>query len=135
MKTSLILTVFNEGDTIRTLLDSIRNQKIAPDEVIIVDGGSKDETVIEIKRFANRNSELNIKLFVKPGFNISKGRNFAIDKASGEIIFVTDGGCVLDKDWAANLCESFGEEHTEIVGGMYEGVASGYFQRCMNKLT
>ncbi|NOX60915.1 MAG: glycosyltransferase, partial [Chloroflexi bacterium] len=41
---SLIATVYNEGAAIRKLLDSIVAQTLPPDEIVIVDGGSTDDT-------------------------------------------------------------------------------------------
>ena len=41
---SIITTILNEEDNISDFLNSILNQTISPDEVIIVDGGSKDGT-------------------------------------------------------------------------------------------
>ena len=45
MKVSLIATVLNEAATITALFDSILAQTRPPDEVVVVDGGSADETV------------------------------------------------------------------------------------------
>ena len=48
---SLICTVFNEGRTVRALLDSLLAQSLLPDEVVIVDGGSTDDTVAHIRAY------------------------------------------------------------------------------------
>ena len=45
MKVSLIITVLNEARSLPTLLDSIAAQTRPPDEVIICDGGSTDNTI------------------------------------------------------------------------------------------
>jgi glycosyltransferase involved in cell wall biosynthesis len=45
MKTSLITTVYNEQNSISDFLKSIFEQTLLPDEIVIVDGGSKDQTV------------------------------------------------------------------------------------------
>ena len=37
--------------------------------------------------------------------NISAGRNFAINKAVGEIIVVTDAGCMYDNNWLKKIVE------------------------------
>ena len=44
IKTSLICTVLNEEESVQELIDSIINQSVMPDEIIIVDGGSTDST-------------------------------------------------------------------------------------------
>ena len=49
MKTSFIATVLNEEKTIKALLSSLAKQTKKPEEIIIVDGGSTDQTVAKIK--------------------------------------------------------------------------------------
>jgi glycosyltransferase involved in cell wall biosynthesis len=41
---TVIATVLNEGENIRRLMESLAAQTLAPDEVVIVDGGSSDNT-------------------------------------------------------------------------------------------
>ena len=78
MTISIIATVYNEGPAIRKLLDSILAQTIFPDEVVICDGGSSDDTVAQIEAYADR---LPLRVIVEPGANISRGRNVAIAAA------------------------------------------------------
>ena len=54
MKVSVIATVLNEGPAIRRLLDSLVAQTRAPDEVVIVDGGSSDDTVSILRGYADQ---------------------------------------------------------------------------------
>ena len=77
---SLIATVLNEGDNIRHLFDSIKAQTRPPDEIVIVDGGSSDDTLAIMQGYAE---ELPLRLFVEAGCNISQGRNRAIAGAKG----------------------------------------------------
>ncbi|MCY4018036.1 MAG: glycosyltransferase [Chloroflexi bacterium] len=93
---SLIATVLNEGDSIHLLLDSIRAQTRQPDEIVIVDGGSADNTCEVIAGYRGR---LPVRVLVEPGCNISQGRNRAIEAAVGEIIAVTDAGVQLSATW------------------------------------
>mgnify|MGYP000954309164 CR=1 FL=1 len=43
-KVSLILTVLNEAKSLPALLDSIAAQTVRPDEMVVCDGGSRDDT-------------------------------------------------------------------------------------------
>lgn len=93
---SLIATVLNEGDSIHLLFKSIEAQTRQPDEIVIVDGGSADNTREIIANYRDR---LPVRLLVEPGSNISQGRNRAIEAANGDIIAVTDAGVRLSATW------------------------------------
>lgn len=122
-KISLICTVFNESETIQDLLESVLIQTYSPGEVIIVDGGSSDDTVKKIKDFAKRNPKLNLRVEIKNG-NRSIGRNYAIKISQKELIAITDAGCVLDKNWLAELVKEYeknnqGDLRTPVIAGYY----------------
>ena len=78
---TVIATVLNEGESLRRLLDSLCAQTRQPDEVIITDGGSRDQTVAILHEYEDR---LPLRVLVEPGANISAGRNRAIAAASGD---------------------------------------------------
>ncbi len=101
MKVTLIVTVLNEARSLPALLDSIAAQTRQPDEVIICDGGSTDNT-IDLLRAERR---FPVRVIERPGSNISQGRNAAIAEASGEVIASTDAGVRLDPQWLEKLIE------------------------------
>jgi len=100
-RVSVILTVLNEGEGMAALLDALLSQTRPPDEIVVVDGGSRDATVATLEEFARRDGR--IRFFVEPGVNIARGRNIAIARAAGEIIAVTDGGCRPAPQWLESL--------------------------------
>ena len=132
IKTSFIATVFNEEDSIIKFLESIFNQSVLPDEIIIVDGGSTDNTVSEISKFKfpKRKINPNIKLLFKNG-NRSVGRNEAIKNAKGEIILSSDAGCTLEKDWIKEITKPFENINTDVVAGFYKGASKNPFQKSL----
>ena len=126
MKLSLVITIKNEAKSIPTLLQSIEAQSKLPDEVVIVDAGSTDQTVQLIKRFQKR-SKLKIRLFYKQG-NRAVGRNFAVNKAVGQGIAVTDAGCVLDKHWLKRITAPLSK--VDAVAGFYRMNTNTLFTQC-----
>lgn len=140
-KVSLCITVYNEARRIEKLLRSIDNQESIPDETIIVDGGSTDETweilqkskLYGLKRFCV--PEYNIKHHKSP---VAAGRNFAIDMAEGEIIVVTDGGCILDPMFIKYMTDpfymSYWDTCPDVIGGWTEQMSSTFAQKIANIL-
>ncbi|MCP4357836.1 MAG: glycosyltransferase [Chloroflexi bacterium] len=117
MPVSLIVTVKDEGEAIRPLLDSLIQQTRLPDEVVICDGGSKDNTleiIAEYKRW------LPLQLLVAPGVNISQGRNLAINAAAGPIIAATDAGVVLSPCWLEEIVQPIEMGQTAVTAGWFE---------------
>jgi glycosyltransferase involved in cell wall biosynthesis len=117
MKVSIIATVRNEGEALRPLLDSIIDQTCQPDEVVICDGGSTDDTQIILDEYRRW---LPLHVVVAPGSNISQGRNRAIATATSEIIAATDAGVVLSPHWLEELTAPFADESVQVVGGWFE---------------
>lgn len=104
MKVSVVVTVLNEDQSIHKLLDSLVAQTHRPDEVVVVDGGSIDQTLAILEDYTKH---LPLKIIHQPGANISQGRNVAIEAAVGPIIACTDVGVRLAENWLASLMDAF----------------------------
>ena len=127
---SLIATVLNEGDHLHRLMRSIAAQTQPPDEIVIVDGGSRDHTVALLQEYVRT---LPLRVIVEPGANISRGRNVAIAAAQGDIIAVTDAGVVLAPDWLAQITRPLVEDAGLVwVGGFFDGEATTPFELAMS---
>lgn len=85
---SIIIPVLNEADSIRKLLDHL-NQNTHSDnieEVIVVDGGSSDETIELVQKYSTTNNKLPVTVY-----KAEKGRaqqmNYGASKASGTLLY------------------------------------------------
>jgi glycosyltransferase involved in cell wall biosynthesis len=124
VKISLISTVKDAGEHVEEFLGSLAAQTRAPDEVVIVDGGSTDGTR-DILRGADA-----VTLIEDRGANIARGRNVAIAAAAHDVIAVTDADCVLEPDWLEKVVEPL-EQGADVAMGFYAPRTDGFFQECL----
>jgi glycosyltransferase involved in cell wall biosynthesis len=101
---SLIVTVRDDRPGFAELLDAIAEQDELPDEVVVVDGGSRDGTLDELT--ARQDDLPPVRVFVAPGSNIAAGRNIAVREARHDWIACTDAGCRPVRGWLAALKEA-----------------------------
>jgi glycosyltransferase involved in cell wall biosynthesis len=128
MKTSICITTLNEEKTVGKMLDALLGQSIRPFEIIIVDGGSCDKTVNIIRHYQKKYSK--IKVLIEKG-NISVGRNVSIEIAKGEIIVLTDAGCIAHSDWLEKITHPFDSKRIDVVAGFYNMVTNSSFQKAV----
>lgn len=88
---SLVMATYNGEGFIVNQLDSIRNQTVSPDEVLIYDDCSKDNTVSIIKEYIKKYKLNNWSIFENE-YNKGYSLNFsdAIKSSKGDIIFLAD---------------------------------------------
>ncbi len=122
VRVAVIATVKNESGTIAHLLDSLCRQTRQPDEVVIVDGGSTDDTWAQLQTW-ERSGRLPLRILLEPGCNIARGRNLAIAATRSAIIASTDAGVWLEPGWLASLLPPLAGESPELP----HVVACGFF--------
>lgn len=90
------MCTFNGADFLRAQLESIASQSRRPDEIVICDDGSTDETEYVIKQFA---SAPVVVLHLNEQ-NLGSSKNFeqAINLCSGDVIALSDQDDVWRKD-------------------------------------
>lgn len=136
MKISFVSTIFNEEESIEVFLGSLLKQTKLPNEVIIVDAFSKDNSLKIIQKFIPKfeNKRVKFKLFKKRG-NRSVGRNYGIKKAQGEVILISDAGCILDTNWVKNITKHFSDVKIDVVSGYYYPKTSSIFEKSLAAYT
>lgn len=103
-KTSVVIATYNGEKYILEELNSIKNQTIPPDEVIISDDCSSDQTCEIIENFIEQNKLQHWKL-IKNEKNKGFSMNFleAMYLSNGDYIFLAD----QDDVWVENKVERF----------------------------
>ena len=99
-KLSIIIPVFNEGNTVHLILDKIKNVTLPQNiqkEIIIVNDCSTDNTDEAIKNYISQNPELKIN-FLEHDKNQGKGAalHTGISKATGDYTIIQDADLEYD---------------------------------------
>lgn len=132
MTISLIMTVLNEGASLPAALESLAGQTRPPAEIVIADGGSRDNTLAVIHSFANR---LPVRVISAPGANIAQGRNTAIRAARYPIIAVTDAGVVCAPDWLERLTAPVIAGQATHTAGFFTADPRALFEQALGAVT
>ena len=114
---SVIIPVLNGKKYIRKCFEAIKgvNTPKTEFEVILVDNGSKDETLEIAKQFSN---EFKLEILHKTPGKISSLRNYGASNAQGEILVFLDIDCIVSKEWLNNGREAFLKSEQKV--GKYE---------------
>ncbi|MGA7672057.1 MAG: glycosyltransferase [Nitrolancea sp.] len=132
---TLILTVKDEAATLPPFFESLDAQSLQPSEVILVDGGSSDDT-LDVAR--SWKTSLPFIIVSEPDANISRGRNIALRRATGSIVAVTDAGTRLRLDWLERLVEPFQRpvsQQPDVVAGFFEAECANTFELALAATT
>ena len=99
MLISIIVTVRNEENNIRDLLDSLVTQE-GPLEVLVVDSGSADRTCAIVDDYTRRYPFVRL---LRHGGTRGESRNHGVARARGEAVAFTDGDCIANPFWLKGL--------------------------------
>jgi len=128
IKRALIATVYNEADNLSRWWECLMQQTVLPDEIVIVDGGSKDGTWEFLQKLAAQ-SRVAVKLDQRR-CNIAEGRNRAISLTDAEIIAATDAGSFPEPEWFGEITRPLLEDQTlDVTGGLNTSDAATGFKQ------
>ncbi len=116
MKVSVIVPTLNEGRCVGSLLSSLEKQTFKDFEVIVVDGGSKDDTI----GLAERN---NAKVLVRVGMKEFPSRNEGAKIANGELLLFTGADIIFYEQAVEKMVNKFEKEKLDGLcgfGSMYD---------------
>ena len=103
MKFSLIICTYQRPKPLLQLLQSVQEQTLYPDEILIIDGSTNDAT----ERMIANTSFLNLNYFLVPKEErgLTKQRNFGIARVSkdNDVVCFLDDDTVLSADYFEQL--------------------------------
>lgn len=109
-KISYIIPVLNGEKYISKCLDSILNEKLPEDEIIVVDNGSTDNTLKLIYQYKE------VTILQYPQVTISTLRNRGAEHAKGDLLAFIDSDCILCFGWRTAVANVFMDEGVHAAG-------------------
>lgn len=94
---SVVLVCKNEEETIEKCLNSLLNQSRMPDEILVVDGMSTDETTNIVRGLISKYS--NIKLIINDNIFTPHGLNLGVKNSKGNFIMIAGAHTFFDKSY------------------------------------
>ena len=115
LKTSVVVVTKDRPENLRNILQSLVQQTLMPDEVLVVDNNSSKNYDSIFQEFQDR---LPLKTVVEIIPGIPAARNKGIYESCGDIILFTDDDCVADRHWVEEMVKPFYKNpYIGIVGG------------------
>ena len=126
---SVVVPVRDEEDSIRALLDGLLSQTLPPNEIVITDGGSVDQTRAIIEDFIHRGEP--VRLLIDDDSLPGRSRNIGVANASNDWIAFIDAGITPSKNWLEALADQVVDRaNAEVVYGTYEPIIDSFFTEC-----
>nr|WP_298927026.1 glycosyltransferase [uncultured Erythrobacter sp.] len=109
-KFSVIIPAFNAEKTLRTTVSSVLKQSEPDLEIIIVDDGSTDATLLAMLEVGCQ--DLRIRAVSQPNSGVSAARNYGASLARGQYLAFLDA----DDQWHDEKLAEHGKVHTKDIG-------------------
>jgi glycosyltransferase involved in cell wall biosynthesis len=123
---ALVVPMQDEADSIADLLGSIARQSLQPDEIVLVDAGSRDGTV---QRAYEARAGLPVRIVREERVNPGTARNRGVAETDAEWIAFTDAGITVDPEWLRELVSAAGS--CDAVLGRVDPVCNSWYRQCL----
>ncbi len=114
MKFSVIIPTLNAGAQLEVLLCRLEDQTVQPDEIIVVDSASEDDTL----SIASAHPLVQVLSIQRSDFDHGGTRDMALRRCRGEaVLFLTQDALPTDERYIERLTAPFADERVAAVGG------------------
>ena len=121
MKYSVIIPAYSVESYIITTLQSVVRQTFDDYEIIVVNDGSRDNTLQRVEEFAKK-AERKIKVISQENGGLGAARNTGIKAAKGEYLFFVDGDDTIQENSLEEIDKVIEQNNSDIVVFDYDWV-------------
>lgn len=125
-KVSVIIPAYNVAEYIEKCIQSLLNQTLTEIEIIVVNDGSKDNTLAILQSI----SDSRLKIIDQVNSGVSQARNAGLGIATGEYIFQLDGDDWIEETALFDMYQVAKEKDLDIVisdAFVDDGISAVYF--------
>lgn len=117
---SIVVPVFNMGESLESCVKSLTNQDYNNIEIILVDDGSKDDSLARCQ--ALRSQDNRIKVIHTENRGSGPARNTGIDNATGKYIYFPDADDTLMDGAISRMVSAMSEGNYDLVVFGYKSI-------------
>jgi GT2 family glycosyltransferase len=100
MKVSVIIPAYNCEKTIEATLQSVLDQTVPPDEILVVDDGSTDSTPAILDRYRSQAT-----IYRQPNKGLARARNMLCERATGDMFAFLDSDDIWHRKYLEVMCK------------------------------
>src|SRR5262245_12084879 len=108
LRATVVMPVRNDAWSVAATMEALFAQTRLPDEIVVADGCSTDDTVARLEAFGNRGVPLRV--VRNESIFCGGGRNVATRAASHDILITLDLGNRPDPQWLESMVRPFEED-------------------------
>ena len=113
IKLSIIVPVYNTEKYLAECIESLINQTLINNEIILVDDYSTDSSLDLCKNFEKNDNR--IRVFKSERFGVSAARNTGIKMASGKYICFLDSDDEYEKEFVKTMVSTIEKKNVDMV--------------------
>ncbi len=119
---SIIVPIYNAEKYLKKCINSILNQSYEDFELLLVNDGSSDQSLIICKEMVTLDNRISV--YSQTNHGVSSARNFGIDVAKGDFIVFVDADDWVEKDYLLNLYNKHIETGSDLTISNFKSVFS-----------
>ena len=127
MSITILIPAHNEEKSIAACVQSCLNQSRTPDEIIVVNDGSTDNTAQILASFGEK---INVISIPQATGNKSHAQEYGLKYIKGNIFITTDADTILDRNFVKYIEEDFQKENVTAVAGYVRSLKYNWLTAC-----